>query len=387
MTSNWNLEEKRASYGGASLAPRRLLVTGGAGFIGSNFVHYWCSRYKSDRVVVLDALTYAGNRQNLASLDSRENFRFVEGNICDRQTIDILLQEEAIDTIAHFAAESHVDRSIIGPDAFIQTNVVGTFTLLEAFRQHWNDFLQQQTKAANSSEPIGSEPTGVFLHVSTDEVYGSLGPEDPPFTETTPYAPNSPYSASKAGSDHLARAYYHTYGVPTIITNCSNNYGPYHFPEKLIPLMCINILLGKPLPVYGDGQNIRDWLYVGDHCRALDTAIALGKPGETYNIGGNNEVKNIDLVRLLCRLMDELAPNLPVRPCEQLIEFVKDRPGHDRRYAIDATKIKTELRWTPSVTVEEGLRQTVLWYLNNQDWWQPLLSEEYQAYYRQVYQS
>ena len=381
MTSSWSLEKKRASIGGASLAPRRLLVTGGAGFIGSNFVHYWCSRYPGDRLVVLDALTYAGNRQNLAIVDSRENFRFVEGNICDRQTIDILLQEEAIDTIVHFAAESHVDRSIIGPDAFIQTNVVGTFTLLEAFRQHWNGFLKEQPKVANSSGQ-----TGVFLHVSTDEVYGSLGSEDPAFTETTPYAPNSPYSASKAGSDHLARAYYHTYGLPTIITNCSNNYGSYHFPEKLIPLMCINILLGKPLPVYGDGQNIRDWLYVGDHCRALDAAIARGKPGETYNIGGNNEVKNIELVRLLCRLMDELAPNLPVRPCEQLIQFVKDRPGHDRRYAIDATKIKTELGWTPSVTVEEGLRETVLWYLNNQDWWQPLLSEEYRAYYRQVYQ-
>lgn len=351
--------------------PRRLLVTGGAGFIGSNFVHYWCQRYPTDRVVVLDALTYAGNRRNLASLEGRENFRFVGGDICDRNLVDTLLREEALDTVAHFAAESHVDRSILGPGAFIQTNVVGTFTLLEAYRQH------RQT--------LPDSPPGVFLHVSTDEVYGSLGPVDPAFTEKTPYAPNSPYSASKAGSDHLARAYWHTYGVPTVITNCSNNYGPYHFPEKLIPLMCVNMLLGKPLPVYGDGQNIRDWLYVLDHCSALDAAIHRGQPGETYNIGGNNEVKNIDLVLLLCRLMDELAPSLPVRPCQQLIAFVKDRPGHDRRYAIDATKIKTELGWTPSVTVEEGLRRTVEWYLTHEDWWRPLLSQEYQAYYRKVY--
>jgi dTDP-glucose 4,6-dehydratase len=348
--------------------PRRILITGGAGFIGSNFVRHWCDRYLDDRVVVLDALTYAGNQANLAGLEVRETFRFVKGNICDRPLLDALLQEEQIDTIAHFAAESHVDRSILGPDAFVQTNVVGTFTLLEAYRQHYT-----------------SHPNGVFLHVSTDEVYGSLGPDDPAFTETTPYAPNSPYSASKAGSDHLARSYFHTYNLPTIITNCSNNYGPYHFPEKLIPLMCINILLGKPLPVYGDGQNIRDWLYVRDHCSALDRVIHQGKPGETYNVGGNNEVKNIDLVRLLCKLMDELAPNLPVRPSEELIAFVKDRPGHDRRYAIDATKIKTELGWTPSVTVEEGLRQTVEWYLQHEEWWKPLLSAEYQAYYQKVY--
>jgi dTDP-glucose 4,6-dehydratase len=253
----------------------------------------------------------------------------------------------------------------------VRTNVVGTFTLLESFRQHW----------IRQGEPADYR----FLHVSTDEVYGSLGPDDHPFTETTPYAPNSPYSASKAGSDHLARAYYHTYGMPTIITNCSNNYGPYHFPEKLIPLMCINILLGKPLPVYGDGQNVRDWLYVRDHCSALDTVIHKGTPGETYNVGGNNEVKNIDLVYMLCDLMDELAPTLPVKPSKQLITFVKDRPGHDRRYAIDATKIKTELGWTPAVTVEEGLRQTIKWYLTHEDWWRPLLSKEYQEYYARVY--
>lgn len=354
---------------------RRLIVTGGAGFIGSNFVRHWCETYPGDRVVVLDALTYAGNRQNLADLEEKANLRFVEGDICDRSLVDGLLKEETIDTIAHFAAESHVDRSILGPGAFIQTNVVGSFTLLEAFRHHW-----QTLPTAEGQRPL-------FLHVSTDEVYGSLEPEDPAFSETTAYSPNSPYSASKAGSDHLARAYYHTYGMPTVITNCSNNYGPYHFPEKLIPLMCINMLLGKPLPVYGDGQNVRDWLYVIDHCRALDVVINKGQPGETYNIGGNNEVKNLDLVKMLCGLMDEMAAELPTKPCEKLIAFVKDRPGHDRRYAIDATKIKTELGWEPSVTVEEGLRQTVEWYLSHRDWWEPLLSEEYQSYYRQVYSS
>ena len=353
--------------------PRHLLITGGAGFIGSNFVHHWCDNYPDDRVVVLDALTYAGNRQNLADLESKENFYFVQGDICDRALINSILKQKEIDTIAHFAAESHVDRSILGPAAFVQTNVVGTFTLLESFCQQWNQKKQPETWR--------------FLHVSTDEVYGSLAPSDPPFSETTPYAPNSPYSASKAGSDHLARAYYHTYGLPTIITNCSNNYGPYHFPEKLIPLMCINILLGKSLPVYGDGQNVRDWLYVADHCRALDLVIQQGKPGETYNVGGNNEVKNIDLVTMLCDLMDELAPALIISPSRQLISFVKDRPGHDRRYAINSSKIVRELGWQPQVTVAEGLRQTIQWYLNHRDWWQPLLSQEYQAYYQKVYGS
>ena len=351
--------------------PRRILITGGAGFIGSNFVHHWCNSY-NDRVVVLDALTYAGNRKsNLSDLEDNSNLKFVEGDICDRALVDNLLESEDIDTVAHFAAESHVDRSILGPGAFVQTNVVGTFTLLEAFRQRWDRREQPQSDR--------------FLHVSTDEVYGSLNKDDPAFTETTPYTPNSPYSASKAGSDHLARAYFHTYGMPTIITNCSNNYGPYHFPEKLIPLMCINILLGKPLPVYGDGQNIRDWLYVEDHCRALDVVIHRGEPGETYNVGGNNEVKNIDLVEQLCELMDELAPDLPVCPSKKLITFVKDRAGHDRRYAIDASKIKRELGWSPQETVEGGLRRTVEWYLANRDWWQPLLSEEYKNYYEKVY--
>ncbi|ELP54392.1 dTDP-glucose 4,6-dehydratase [Microcystis aeruginosa TAIHU98] len=350
---------------------RSIVITGGAGFIGSNFVHHWCENYPEDRVIVLDALTYAGNLHNLATLKDRNNLRFLQGDICDRALVDELFASENIDTVAHFAAESHVDRSILGPGAFVQTNVVGTFTLLESFRQHW----------LSNHQPDNYR----FLHVSTDEVYGSLGLDDPAFTETTPYAPNSPYSASKAGSDHLARAYFHTYGMPTIITNCSNNYGSYHFPEKLIPLMCINILLGKPLPVYGDGQNVRDWLYVRDHCQALDTVIHKGKAGETYNIGGNNEVKNIDLVRMLCDLMDELAPDLPVKPAQNLITFVRDRPGHDRRYAIDATKIRTELGWQPEETVEGGLRKTIQWYLDHRDWWQPLLSKEYQEYYGKVY--
>ena len=365
-------ETKKHSPLTTRYSPLSLLVTGGAGFIGSNFVHHWCNAYPDDWVVVLDALTYAGNRGNLEGLEA-ENFRFVQGDICDRSLVDELLKTENINIIAHFAAESHVDRSIIKPGAFIQTNIVGTFTLLEAFRQHW--------QANDKSEEYR------FLHVSTDEVYGSLAADDPAFTETTSYTPNSPYSASKAGSDHLVRAYYHTYGLPTIITNCSNNYGAYQFPEKLIPLMCINILMGKSLPVYGDGQNIRDWLYVGDHCSALDVVIHSAKPGETYNIGGNNEVKNIDLVKMLCQLMDELASDLPVYPSHQLITFVKDRPGHDRRYAIDATKIKTQLNWMPAVTVQEGLKQTVEWYLSHRDWWEPLLSEEYKAYYRQVYVS
>ena len=339
--------------------------------IGANFVHHWCNNYPDDRIVVLDALTYAGNRNNLTSLEAKDNFRFIKGDICDAFLIKEILESEIIDIIAHFAAESHVDRSILGPGAFVQTNVVGTYTLLEAFRQYW--------LAENKPENYR------FLHVSTDEVYGSLSPTEPAFTETTAYAPNSPYSASKAGSDHLVRAYYHTYELPTIITNCSNNYGPYQFPEKLIPLMCINALLGKQLPIYGDGKNVRDWLYVGDHCQALDTVINNGIPGEIYNIGGNNEVENINLVHILCQLIDKLASDLPIELTGKLITFVKDRPGHDRRYAIDATKIKTNLGWTPSVTIEEGLRLTVQWYLNNSEWWKPLLSQEYQDYYQKVY--
>lgn len=336
-------------------------------------MHYWMAQYPGDRLVVLDALTYAGHRSTLAPLEAEPNFRFVHGDICDRPLVEQLLSGEAIDTIAHLAAESHVDRSIFGPAAFVQTNIVGTFTLLDTFRHHW--------------EAAHHPPHYRFLHVSTDEVYGSLGPSDPAFSELTPYSPNSPYSASKASSDHLARAYFHTYGLPTLITNCSNNYGPYHFPEKLIPLVCINILLGKPLPIYGDGQNVRDWLYVGDHCRALDAVVHRGTPGETYNIGGNNEVKNIALVSTICDLMDELASDLPTRPSRELITYVKDRPGHDRRYAINATKIQTELGWTPTETLETGLLQTVQWYLTHPDWWQPLLSNEYQAFYQRVYGS
>jgi dTDP-glucose 4,6-dehydratase len=348
---------------------KRVLITGGAGFIGSNFVHHWCETYDG-RVVVLDILGYAGNEATVADLIGADKIRLVKGDICDRALVDTLLAEEAIDTVVHFAAESHVDRSILGPAAFVQTNVVGTFTLLEAFRQRWQD----QGKPADYR----------FLHVSTDEVYGSLEADDPAFTETTPYAPNSPYSASKAGSDHLARAYFHTYGMPTLITNCSNNYGPYQFPEKLIPLMCLNILLGKPLPVYGDGQNVRDWLHVSDHCSAIDRVLHKANPGDVYNIGGNNQVKNIDIVHQLCDLMSELATDLPANP-RDLITFVTDRPGHDRRYAMDISKIERDLGWSPAYNFETGLKQTVAWYLANRDWWQPLLSDEYKGYYDNLY--
>ncbi|MEO1446128.1 MAG: dTDP-glucose 4,6-dehydratase [Cyanobacteria bacterium J06635_11] len=348
---------------------KRVLITGGAGFIGSNFVHHWCKKYDG-RVVVLDILGYAGNEANVADLKSQDKFRLVKGDICDGKLVAELLEEEEIDTVIHFAAESHVDRSILGPAAFVQTNVVGTFTLLEAFRNRW-------TTQGKPSEYR-------FLHVSTDEVYGSLEDNDPAFTETTPYAPNSPYSASKAGSDHLARAYFHTYGMPTLITNCSNNYGPYQFPEKLIPLMCLNILLGKPLPVYGDGQNVRDWLHVSDHCAAIDTVLHKANPGDVYNIGGNNQVKNLDIVHQLCDLMGALAGELPQTP-RDLITFVTDRPGHDRRYAMDISKIEKDLGWTPAYNFENGLRQTVEWYLNHRDWWQPLLSEEYKGYYDSLY--
>ena len=350
---------------------RRLLITGGAGFIGANFAHHWLQTYPGDRIVVLDALTYAGNLANLTALHTEPSFRFVQGDICDRPLLDQLLDSEQIDTIVHFAAESHVDRSILGPSVFIQTNMVGTFTLLEAFRKHW--------------ENQGKPESFRFLHVSTDEVFGSLGPNDPAFSETTSYAPNSPYSASKAGSDHLVRAYFHTYGLPTLITNCSNNYGPYQFPEKLIPLMCVNILLGKPLPVYGDGQNIRDWLHVEDHCRAIATVLDQASPGETYNIGGDNQVKNIDIVEQLCDLMDIAVDGLPVQPARNLITFVTDRPGHDRRYAMNIDKIQRDFGWRPQYDFAAGLKQTVDWYLSHQNWWRPLLSPQYQTFYQALY--
>jgi dTDP-glucose 4,6-dehydratase len=341
---------------------RRLLVTGGAGFIGSNFCRYWLAQYPGDRVVVLDALTYAGSEANLAPVAQRPEYRFVHGNINDQPLVETLLREESLDTVVHFAAESHVDRSIEGPDAFIETNVLGTHVLLKAARRVWLD-----EKRA---------PTHRFHHVSTDEVYGSLGPSDPAFTETTPYQPNSPYSASKAASDHLVRAYHHTYGLQTTITNCSNNYGPLQFAEKLIPVMISQLLAGKPLPVYGDGLNVRDWLHVDDHCRGIEVVLNRGRVGETYNIGGRSECQNIALVRMLCFLVDEqLSSSVALRErfaqaavtqggrSEQLISFVKDRPGHDRRYAIDASKIERECGFEPAVTLRDGLRSTVAWYL------------------------
>jgi dTDP-glucose 4,6-dehydratase len=355
---------------------RRLLVTGAAGFIGSNFCHYWLARHPADRIVAYDALTYAGNRANLAALAGDERLRFVHADICDTAQVAALLAEEAIDTLVHFAAESHVDRSIDGPDAFITTNVVGTHSLLRAAREVWLG---------------GAAPRPHRIHhVSTDEVFGSLEPAAPAFTETLAYAPNSPYSASKAGSDYLVRAYHHTYGLQVTTSNCSNNYGPWHFPEKLIPLCVTNLLAGKPLPVYGDGRNIRDWLYVTDHCRGIELVLERGRVGETYNIGGNNEWANIDIVNLLCDLADEffaadatLAHRFPAAPPAQgrasrsLITFVRDRPGHDRRYAIDATKISRELGYSPAESFETGIRKTLAWYLDHEPWWRAILDGSY----------
>jgi dTDP-glucose 4,6-dehydratase len=340
----------------------RLLITGGAGFIGSNFVHYWLAQQPGNRVVVLDALTYAGNMANLELAAHRPEFRFVHGNVCNTALVEQLLREEELDTIVHFAAESHVDRSIEGPDAFIETNIIGTHSMLKAARRVW---LAEKTV-----------PTHRFHHVSTDEVYGSLGPEDAPFTESTPYAPNSPYSASKAASDHLVRAYHHTYGLQTTISNCSNNYGPHQFPEKLIPVMIAQLLAGKSLPVYGDGRNIRDWLHVEDHCRGIESVLKHGKIGEVYNIGGRSECENIELVRLLCTIVDDYMtsmqelcarfPNSAVAQGEQserLVRYVKDRPGHDRRYAIDSAKIERDCDFRPQIALDAGLRATVAWYL------------------------
>jgi len=331
-----------------------ILVTGGAGFIGSNFVLDWLKQ-SDEPVVTLDALTYAGNLENLAALEGDARHTFAKGDICDRALIDQLLAQHQPRALVHFAAESHVDRSITGPGAFMHTNIEGTYTLLEATRAYWSG-LDDAAKAAFR-----------FHHVSTDEVYGSLSAEDPPFTETKTYEPNSPYSASKAASDHLVRAWHHTYGLPVLTTNCSNNYGPYHFPEKLIPLMIVNALAGKALPIYGDGKNVRDWLYVTDHASAIRAVLAGGRLGETYNIGGWNEMTNLEIVHTVCELLDELRP-ASEGSYKRLITYVKDRPGHDRRYAIDARKIERELGWRPAETFATGIRKTVQWYLDHPEW-------------------
>jgi dTDP-glucose 4,6-dehydratase len=332
-----------------------ILVTGGAGFIGSNFILQWIAS-ETGHVVNLDKLTYAGNLSNLVAAEAHPHYRFERGDILDRELLANLLGRERPRAIVHFAAESHVDRSIHGPDDFIRTNVVGTFSLLEETRAYW------------SALPENDRGRFRFLHVSTDEVYGSLKPDDPAFTEHTPYAPNSPYSASKAASDHLVRAYHHTYGLPVLTTNCSNNYGPYQFPEKLIPLMVLNACQGKALPVYGDGQNVRDWLYVEDHCRAIRTVLEGGRIGETYNIGGRSEKNNLEIVGAICKLLDHLRLGDATVPHEKLITFVKDRPGHDRRYAMDTDKIERELGWHPQETFESGLEKTIRWYLEHDDW-------------------
>jgi dTDP-glucose 4,6-dehydratase len=350
-----------------------ILVTGGFGFIGANFIRLALATLDSCRLVNLDKLTYAGNPQNLVDITEDPRYRFVQGDICDASLVEQLFAEEQIDTVVHFAAESHVDRSITGPAAFIQTNILGTFELLEAARKAWGGDLESPLTGRR------------FLHVSTDEVYGSLG-ETGCFSENTPYDPRSPYSASKASSDHLASAYFHTYGLPVIITNCSNNYGPYQFPEKLVPLIINNALTGKDLPVYGDGKNIRDWLHVGDHCRAILTSIQMGKVGETYNIGGNSERQNIEVVKVICDILDELAPALSSGQSRQsLIRFVKDRPGHDRRYAIDASKIASQLNWRPAITFEQGIRDTVSWYLENRAWCEAVMDGSYRNYYEKMY--
>jgi dTDP-glucose 4,6-dehydratase len=351
-----------------------VLVTGGAGFIGSNFVLNWLAgaETRGEPVVNLDALTYAGNLHSLQALQGNSRHTFVKGDIGDRALVDSLLAVHRPRAIVHFAAESHVDRSIHGPGAFMKTNVDGTFTLLEAARSHW----------ARLDDAARGEFR--FHHVSTDEVYGSLAPDAPAFTETHPYEPNSPYSASKAASDHLVRAWHHTYGLPVVTTNCSNNYGPYHFPEKLIPLTIVNALAGRPLPVYGDGQQVRDWLYVGDHCSAIRAVLAGGRLGETYNVGGWNEKPNIEIVKTVCALLDELRPSSE-GSYTRLITYVKDRPGHDRRYAIDARKIERELDWRPAETFDTGIRKTVQWYLDNAAWVANVQSGGYRDWVNQQY--
>jgi len=353
---------------------KNILITGGSGFIGSNFIRLILEKTSDFRLINLDKLTYAGNSKSLSDIQDDPRYRFVKGDIRDAALVEKIFTEYQIDTVIHFAAESHVDRSIVGPGEFISTNISGTFTLLEAARKSWLD----------SKSPL-SPADSRFLHVSTDEIYGSLS-KTGYFTEETPYDPRSPYSASKASSNHLVSAYFHTYGLPVLITNCSNNYGPYQFPEKLIPLIINNALNGKELPVYGDGKNIRDWLYVKDHCEAILTVIKKGKTGETYNIGGNNEKQNIEIVRTICDSLDERLglPNND-RPRKTLIRLVKDRPGHDRRYAIDATKIREHLGWRPAVTFEEGIRGTIDWYLNNPAWIASVLDGSYRKYYKSMY--
>jgi dTDP-glucose 4,6-dehydratase len=349
-----------------------IFVTGGAGFIGANFVHQWL-QIEQDPVLVIDKLTYAGNLDNLAPLRGDPRLTFVQSDICDRDAIGGLLAAHRPRALLHFAAESHVDRSISGPGEFVRTNINGTFELLEAWRAYWGVLGKDE------------QPAFRFLHVSTDEVYGSLGESDPAFAETTPYAPNSPYAASKAASDHLVRAYHHTYGLPVLTTNCSNNYGPYQFPEKLIPLMILNALEGKPLPVYGDGANVRDWLYVGDHCAAIRRVLSAGRPGETYNIGGKSEMRNIDVVKTVCAVLDELRPKADGTRYEAQIRFVTDRPGHDRRYAIDPRKIEAELGWRPAQSFEQGIRQTVCWYLDNAPWTERVRSGGYRDWMQHNY--
>jgi dTDP-glucose 4,6-dehydratase len=347
---------------------KTILVTGGAGFIGSNFILQELTGNEASTIVNLDKLTYAGNLRNLESLNDRQTrrYEFIQGDIGDRKLLANLLRKHEPDAIVHFAAESHVDRSIRGPDDFIRTNIDGTFALLEEIRAYWTSLAEEPRNHFR------------FLHVSTDEVYGSLAPNDPAFSEATAYAPNSPYSASKAASDHLVRAYHHTYGLPTLTTNCSNNYGRFQFPEKLIPLMILNARDLKPLPVYGDGQNVRDWLYVEDHCAAISTVLAGGKAGETYCIGGWNEKRNMEIVEAICDLVDEMSPSTQSR--RSLITFVKDRPGHDRRYAMDARKIERELGWKPKETFETGLRKTVHWYLENDDWVRGVMDGSYRQW-------
>lgn len=351
-----------------------IIVTGGAGFVGSNFILHWLEQ-ESASVVNLDCLTYAGNAANLASLSGNPRYEFVRGDINDRTLVRRIIHDFQPVAIVHFAAESHVDRSILGPDEFIRTNINGTFSLLTEAKLFWENL------------SAGDKQRFRFLHVSTDEVYGSLGENDSPFCETTAYAPNSPYAASKAASDHLVRAYFHTYGLPVLTTNCSNNYGPFQFPEKLIPLVLLNALKGEPLPIYGDGKNVRDWLFVGDHCAAIRRVLHDGRTGETYNIGGRSEQRNLEVVRTICAVLDELLPESPFKPHANLIRFVKDRPGHDRRYAIDPRKIERELGWHPQETFETGIRTTVAWYLANQPWVQDVTSGSYRDWIDTQYAS